>query len=242
MAGSPIKRARRAAAEAARKEAEARGIPLPQGMQAKGLAAKLRKDVKAAGEPIDYEAWDRSLTDVEKVVETICEFMMNGQWLGGASVMQLAREFKLGPETVRRYAAEANRLLRSRLRQDPELADGARYEVLQNFRIIRAMAMKQQDAAGLGVALNANRALGFYLGVEPVKRLDVADVSDEMDSWSDTELEDFAKSGRRPRRALRAVGHQLVSGELGNGANGHANANGNGHADADEDDDDEARH
>lgn len=214
MPGQPKTRARKAAAA---------GLPppAPKGKRppAKGLSEKLAKDVAANGEPPDYEAWQRGLTDAERYVEKICDYMMNGQWLGGASVNEVAKQEALSPETVRRYAAEANRLLRDRLRRDPELAADARYEVLQNFRIIRAAAMATKEPAGLGVALNANRALGFYLGVEPVKRLDVADVTpEETDDWNDQELEDFARTGKRPRRALRAVAQQLTSGELGNGA------------------------
>ncbi len=217
MPGRPKTRAKKAAAA---------GVPLParkpKRPPAKGLATKLAADIATAGEPPDYETWERGLTDAERYVEKICSFMMNGQWLGGASVEEIAKQESLSPETVRRYAAEANRLLRDRLRRDPELSDGARFEVLQNFRVIRAMAMASKEPAGLGVALNANRALGFYLGVEPVKRLDVADVTpEETDGWSDQELEDFAKSGNRPRRALRAVARELTSGELGNGTNGH---------------------
>lgn len=234
MAGSPRKRARKERAAAARGEA----TTPPRG-EARGLAAKLRSDVKANKEDPSFKAWESRLTPVETIVETICEFMMNGQWLGGASILEVARKFELSPESVRRYAAEANRLLRSRLRDDPELHDGARMELLQNFRVIRAIAMQQKDAAGLGVALNANRALGFYLGIEPAKRIDVNDVTDDdQDGWTDAELEAFVKTGARPRRALRAVAHALTSGEtdLSNGrGNGHAN--GNGH-DAEFDDDD----
>lgn len=216
MAGSPKKRARKVAAGKGAK-------PPPKGGGG-GLAAQLRDDIAAHKEAPDYETWQRGLTDAERYVEKICAYMMHGQWLGGASVEEVAKQESLSPETVRRYAAEANRLLRDRLRRDPELSDGARFEVLQNFRVIRALAMQQKDAAGLGVALNANRALGFYLGVEPVKRLDVADVTaDEMEGWSDQELEDFAKSGQRPRKALRAVARELTSGEL-------SRANGNGHS------------
>lgn len=215
MAGQPKKRAKRAAA----------GLPStqkPKRPPAKGLATKLAADIEANKEPPDYESWHRGLTDAERYVEDICGYMMNGQWLGGASIDEVAKKNSLSPETVRRYAAEANRLLRDRLRRDPELADGARFEVLQNFRVIRALAMQTKEPAGLGVALNANRALGFYLGVEPVKRLEVADVTpDEIDAWNDQELDDFAKTGNRPRRALRAVARELTNGELGNGANGH---------------------
>jgi hypothetical protein len=236
MPGHPKKRARRAAAAAA-------GKPPPVKAKGKGggrgLVAELREDIAANKEPADYETWERGLSHAEKMVEQICEYMMNGQWLGGASVIEVGRKNDLSPETVRRYAAEANRLLRDRLRRDPELGEGARFEVLQNFRVIRALAMSQKDAGGLSVALNANRALGFYLGVEPVKRLEVADVTpDELEGWSDQELEDFAKSGQRPRRALRAVARELTNGELSNG-NG---ANGNGHDGELEDEADDELH
>lgn len=163
------------------------------------------------GEHKTFAEWEASLTPTENLVQEIAEYMANGAWLGGVSDKEVAKKHNLSPDTVRRYAAEANRLLRDRLREDPELRSDAKESILQSFRVIRALATKNGDAGSLGVALNATRALGFYLGLEPSRALEVTTPGHEdFNGWSTEEIEDYAASGKKPRRALRAVARHLL--------------------------------
>ncbi len=185
----------------------------------------------APGEAASFKEWDGRLNPTERIVDEIVEYMANGQWLGSVSEREIAKKHDLSPETLRRYSAEANRVLRRRLREDPELNIEARFELLHTFRVIRALGMKDATAGGLGVALNASRALGFYLGIEPARRHEVEHSVDEFGEWTEDELEAYGKDGKLPRRALRFVAQQRL---LGEGSGG----NGNGHDDTEDEDDD----
>ncbi len=59
--------------------------------------------------------------------------------------------------------------------------------------------MAQGDAASLRVALEALRAYGSYLGLEPVRHVTVQQV-DAFEGWSTEEKLTFASTGKRPRR------------------------------------------
>ena len=158
-----------------------------------------------------FESWQDSLTEHERRVDTIVQKMQSGAWLTGVSERALAQEWKCAPDTVRKAAAEASRVMRRYIRDTPEAQQEVRAGVVQTFEVIRAKAMLKGDPASLRVALDATRALGFYLGVEPVKRLDVTQREDDpFDGWSEAELDAYAKDGKRPRRALRQLATELT--------------------------------
>ncbi len=164
-----------------------------------------------------HAEWESSLSPREKRVEEIAGKMMAGAWLTGVSEATLSAQWNLAPATVRHLAAEASRQVRARLRDDPVAKLEARALILQTFEIIRAKAMAKGDPASLRVALDATRAYGFYFGIEPAKRVDVADRTDPFEGWTPEEKIAFASSGRRPRRSIaRMAGDD--GGDESNGA------------------------
>lgn len=172
------------------------------------------QDRLAPAEPVEpsYAATMAGLTVREQRVAEVVRMMSRGAWLSGVTDELLAQKWNCDPSNVRKISAEANRVIRLRLRDDPEAQKEARALLLQNIETIRAKAMGNGDPQSLRVALDALRAYGFYLGIEPAKKLDVTERHDPMQGWSLSEKLAYAKDGRRPRRALeRMNGH-------GNGA------------------------
>lgn len=149
-----------------------------------------------------YADWEGQLTVREKRVEEVLGLMARGSWLAGVSDKVLAKNWGCDPATVRAVAAEANRLIRLRLREDPQAKLDIRASLLTNFEAIRAKAMLKGDAPNLRVALDALRAYGFYLGIEPAKRLDVTERHDPFEGWTTEEKLAYSRDGRRPRRAV----------------------------------------
>ena len=166
------------------------------------------------GEPPEptYAESMAGLTVRERRIAEVVGMMSRGAWLSGVSDDLLAKRWNCDPSNVRKIAAEANRLIRARLRDDPKALAEARALLLQNIETIRAKAMGNGDAQSLRVALDALRAFGFYLGIEPAKKLDVTERHDPVEGWTLDEKIAYARDGRRPRRALQA--HAL------DGANG----------------------
>jgi hypothetical protein len=144
-------------------------------------------------------------TEREERVEQVVDLMSRGQWLAGVSDKALAKQWRCTADNARKISAEASRLIRARLRDDPAAKAEARAMLLQNFEVIRAKAMAKGDAPSLRVALDAMRAYGFYLGIEPAKRLDVTERADPFEGWTTDEKLAFSRDGRRPRRALARV-------------------------------------
>lgn len=142
----------------------------------------------------------------EARVEEVLDLMCRGQWLAGVSDKMLGQRWKVTPDAVRKVSAEASRVLRRRVRDDPEAQKEARAQMLQMFEVIRAKGMANGDAPSLRVALDALRAYGFYLGIEPAKKLELNERATPMDDWTLQEKVAYAETGKRPeRRALRAL-------------------------------------
>ena len=169
-----------------------------------------RKRARRA-DPETFEGWQAGLTETEKRVDEIVHRMQSGVWLSGVSVRALAKEWNITPDRVHKLAAEASRRLRLLLREDPAALKEAKAAVVQTFEVIRAKAMAMNDAQGLRVALDATRALGFYLGVEPAKQVDVGHRADPFEGWSTEEKLAFSRDGSRPRRALRQLATDAAS-------------------------------
>ena len=166
--------------------------------------------------------WQTGLSPREQRIEEIAGKMMAGAWLSGVSDDALSKQWNLSPNTIRKMSAEASRLVRARLRDDPVAKAEARAIVLQTFEVIRAKAMSNGDSASLRVALDATRAYGFYFGIEPAKRLDVAERADPFEGWTPEEKLAFASSGARPRRSVARMAGMASEGnghdDDGNGA------------------------
>lgn len=159
----------------------------------------------APPEPVEptYAESLAGLTTRERRVAEVISMMSRGAWLSGVSDDLLAKKWNCDPSNVRKIAAEANRVIRLRLRDDPKALQEARALLLQNIETIRAKAMGNGDAQSLRVGLDALRAYGFYLGIEPAKKLDVTERHDPVQGWSVEEKIAYARDGKRPRRALR---------------------------------------
>lgn len=155
--------------------------------------------------PDSYAAWEQGLPDRERRIEDIVSKMLAGAWLSGVSEKAMAQEWNLSPNTVRKMAAEASRMVRFRLSDDPDAKAEARAQVLQLFEVIRAKCMAKGDPASMRVALDALRAYGFYLGIEPARQLDVTGRTDPMSGWTTEEKLAYARDGTRPRRAVRQL-------------------------------------
>jgi len=167
--------------------------------------------------PGTHAHWEASLSEKERRIEEIAAKMQQGAWLSGVSDRVLAKEWNCSPNTVRKFAAEASRLLRRLLRTDPDAQREALAEILQTFEVIRAKAMAKGDPASLRVALDATRARGFYLGIEPAKRLEVNERADPFEGWTVEEKLAYANDGTKPKRALRRLAAE-VDGAEANGA------------------------
>lgn len=167
----------------------------------------------AAAKPETLEAWQASRSERETRIEVIVDRMMQGAWLTGVSDKAFAKEWNLSPNTIRKMAAEASRMVRYQIRTDPEAQAEARARLIQLFEVIGAKAMGMGDAQGLRVALDAARAYGFYMGVEPAKRLSVESDAGPFEGWTTEEKLAFAKDGKRPKRAVGRLGPLLTEGE-----------------------------
>lgn len=174
--------------------------------------AKPKKTKQRGPRPGSHEHYWQGLSDKERRIEEIAAKMQSGAWLSGVSDRSLAKDWDCDPNTVRKYAAEASRLIRRTLRQDPEAQKEALAQILQTFEVIRAKAMAKGSEQGLRVALDATRAFGFYMGIEPAKRLEVNERVDPFEGWSVEEKLAFANDGTKPKRAMRRL-----AGELGEG-------------------------
>lgn len=158
-----------------------------------------------------FAVWEGRLTVTEHRIDQIVQKMQSGAWLSGVSDRALCKEWNLSPDRMKQLVVEASRVVRKNLRDDPDARAEAKAAIVQTFEVIRAKAMAKGDPASLRVALDATRALGFYMGVEPVKRLDVTQREDDpFDGWSEAELDAYAKDGKRPRRALRQLATELT--------------------------------
>jgi ElaB/YqjD/DUF883 family membrane-anchored ribosome-binding protein len=169
-----------------------------------------------------YGTWLAKLTPREQRLEEVLDLMCRGAWLTGVTDKLLAKKWNCVPANVRQISAEANRVLRARLRETPEAKEEARAQILQTFEVIRAKAMANGSPNALRVALDAARAAGFYMGVEPAKQLEIGKRADPFEGWTVDEKLAFSRDGRRPRRAARIVAKQLAS----TNGNGHAPPNG----------------
>jgi hypothetical protein len=188
----------------------------------KKQARRLPRSLAAQLDPNTYDGWHGALTETERRVDDIVQKMQSGAWLSGVSERALAKEWNVSPFTVRGYAVEASRMIRRTLRTDPAAREEARAAVMQTFEVIRAKAMGKGDPQSLRVALDATRALGFYMGVEPPKQLDIGRREDPFEGWTTDEKLAFSRDGSRPRRAVRAVLSEPSSAPRVTAGNGHA--------------------
>lgn len=155
--------------------------------------------------PGSHAAYLQGLDPKERRIEEIAAKMQSGAWLSGVSDRALAKEWDCDPNTVRKYAAEASRTLRRQLRMDPDAQREALAQILQTFEVIRAKAMAKNSEQGLRVALDATRAFGFYMGIEPAQKLETTQRTDPFEGWTVDEKLAYANGGPKPKRATRML-------------------------------------
>lgn len=199
----------------------------PKRKAPKRKALRIEPAASARPDPSSYDGWHGKLTETERRVDDIVQKMQSGAWLSGVSERALAKEWNISPISVRHAAVEASRVIRRSMRTDPAAREEGRAQVMQTFEVIRAKAMAKGDPQSLRVALDATRALGFYMGVEPAKQLDIGRRDDPFEGWTTDEKLAFSRDGSRPRRAVREV--------LSEASSAPRAANGNGHAVDDDD-------
>lgn len=183
--------------------------------------AKPKKAKQRGPRPGTHAHYWAALDEKERRIEEIAAKMQSGAWLSGVSDRALAKEWDCDPNTVRKYAAEASRQLRKMLRMDPNAQKEALAQILQTFEVIRAKAMAKNSEQGLRVALDATRAFGFYMGIEPAQKLETTERHDPFAGWSVEEKLAFANDGTKPKRAMRRLAGELEPGES-NGADPEA--------------------
>jgi hypothetical protein len=134
-----------------------------------------------------FATWEAGLTPTERRVEQILDLMLAGRWLSGQTDKLLARDWQVSPSYVRSLAAEASRLLKRYVREDPEFREEQRAKLVTLFAAIGHRAMIMGTPNGLRVALQAAEMQGRYLGVEPPKEIRVRSRGD-FDGMSDAEV------------------------------------------------------
>lgn len=168
--------------------------------------------------PGSFDEYEHGLSDVERRVDEIVQKMLAGAWLTGVSERALAKAWNVAPKTVGKMAQEASRVVKRFVRTDKAAQEEARAAIIQTFEVIRAKAMAKGDPQSLRVALDSTRALGFYMGVEPAKKLDVTQRdTDFMSGWTPQEKLAYAEGGESARKAIRLGARAGVM----PGANGH---------------------
>lgn len=192
-----------------------------------------------------YADWQDTLTVVERRVLEIEQLMSEGRWVPGSSARVLAtpEHWNVSVNYVERLAAEASRNVRRLVRQSPEFIEECQAEVVLTFRAIRSRALTEAakgSAAHLMVALHANRLFGFYVGIEPARKLDHTERKvGRFDGWTREQIVHFLRTGERPATLQPAPlalvasnGHAITT----NGysvSNGNGLSNGHGHDDDD---------
>jgi hypothetical protein len=141
------------------------------------------------------------------------KMMLRGIWLSGVSDAILAEKWNCSAANVRQISAEAARVIRARMRDDPEAQKEARAMILAGFEAIRARGMLNGDAQSMRVALDAMRAYAHYMGIEPAPDLPI-NRSTPVDSWTLEEKLAYARDGRKPQRAFgRLSAERAANGE-----------------------------
>ena len=181
------------------------------------MATKKGNGKKANGsEPQTFKQWEAGLTVQERRIEEIVQMMAQNEWLPRVSERELAKKWNVTPSTVRNISAEANRQLRKMLREDETMREETRAELIQTFRVIQKKGFECFDPQGLRVALEATKALGLYMGLEPPKQVELGG-PDAFEDMSDEELDKFIDTGKRAnRKAIKRLG----ANGSGNGSGG----------------------
>jgi hypothetical protein len=163
----------------------------------RGSSQKATKDKASKSDPVDLARARRagSKAPVEpsektRRVHRIATMMLAGEWNNRASHKALAAEWGCAVPTVRGMAAEASRLC--------DLTTNQRAKLVEISRL-RLFEVSQQDEPD---RVTAARTLLESLGELRQRNL-VTEEVDPLTSWTDAELDEFAKSGKVPERSIK---------------------------------------
>jgi hypothetical protein len=111
--------------------------------------------------------------DTPALVQEVCEMMASGQWVTGRSHAYLAEREGVAVSTVRNWATEASRLLRS-------LTSGEREELqARNSAHLEALAADAHAAGEYSAAVNARATQAKLLGLNAPERQHVTTETDQ---------------------------------------------------------------
>jgi hypothetical protein len=145
-----------------------------------------------------YRDWHAGLTEVERRVEQVITMMLAGRWQAGVSDRTLAKRWNVHPSRARQISAEASRQLRKMVRDDPDYLAERKAQLITLFSVITQRALAMANPAGLRCALEAAKATGLYLGIEPARGVALMHSTDPFAEMTDEELEAYASGSRRP--------------------------------------------
>ncbi len=137
-------------------------------------------------------------TLMEQRVDVIIGMMRTGKWVAGQSDTVLAQAWNMGAPSVRRIAAEASRQIRRMLEESEEDKKAILADIRTFMKDIAVQARQQGTPHALRVAADAMDRYADYLGVLP--SIKVTTQRDPFGDWTEEELAQFLKDGKRPRR------------------------------------------
>lgn len=172
---------------------------MPGPVKARGAAGGNGAPPAEDAEPT-WTDWNDGLTLVERRVEEVVTMMLTGNWLPGASDRALAKRWNVHPSRVRHVSAEASRAIKRMIRDDPEYLEERKAQLVTLFSAITQRALGFNNPAGLRCALEAAKATGLYLGLEPPRGLSLMHSTDPFAGMTDEELEAYA-AGAKPNDA-----------------------------------------
>ncbi len=176
-------------------EAEAQRRAAEQEARRNAALEKLRH-LGATAEELEQQDSIAPLTLLEQRVDHILKMMCDGAWVIGQSDRALAGVWKLEASVIRRYAAEANRLLRRFMRDDEPARREALAECLQSFDRLAQKAEAVGTPNGLRVAHDLKVSKLVFLGLKPAQKHVFK--TETMADWSDDQLKHYIATGERP--------------------------------------------
>lgn len=178
--------------------------PSRPGAAARAFLRKVRELKYSKAEAIDAAL---TKTKTELRVEMIVDMMASGQWISGQTHRLFSKQWGISTGRIDELAAEANRVIRSYIRDagNPERRAEIVARITQNVERLAAKA-EQAGPKSYRDALEGQRLLAQLYGVLVEKHLDM--VEDPFKGWTEEQLDRFARTGEQPEQRVntRIVG------------------------------------
>jgi hypothetical protein len=156
---------------------------------------KLRALAMREGE--DPES-DVGKTRTEARIDHIVGMMCGGAWVTGVSHRELGEHWNVSMKVVEGYAAEANRVIRRFIRENPEERADMLARLKVTFERLGQKAESRGSDKGYRDAIEAYKMLATLYGVM-VQKVEVSQ-DDPFEGWSRVEMEHFVATGEKPSR------------------------------------------